>query len=72
MNSHQDDQDAPCRERNLTVNGSNNAPHQEVQSLQKMSLSKMIKLHKMNHHQVTNRSKRPHQHMLTMTPWVKR
>ena len=36
------------RERNLKMNGSNNAPHQEVQNLHNMILFKMIliKMHK--------------------------
>jgi len=45
---------------NLTVNGNNNVPHQEVQSLQKMSLKKKKNLHKKNLHQMINQSKRRH------------
>ena len=66
MNSHQDVQDALCRERNLTVNGNNSLPHQEVQGLQKKNLHMMI-----------SQSKKQHRHMNKlilhkMIPWMKR
>ena len=66
MNSHEDVQDALCRERNLTVNGNNNLPHQEVQGLQKKNLHMMI-----------SQSKKQHRHMNKlilhkMIPWMKR
>ena len=58
---------SPERERNLKMNGGNNAPHQEVQDLHNMIHFKMI-FNKM----LKTINTRNHQLMTKMIPWVKK